>query len=134
MKRAVGILSIAVAAVFAGTLAFGQTGYGTGTSGAGTTGGGTAGAGYVGQHTMTGTVKNIDKNAGTVSIEAEGKQLDLHFPQTALQDLSKGDRVSVQLAIRKSESATSGARPGGMGGGMGENPGGMGTGTGGGVR
>ena len=71
MRRAVGILSFAVA-----TLAF-----------------------AAGEHVMTGRITSIDKDKGRVTVEAQGEELDLHFPTAALQNLRKGDQVTVSLGI-----------------------------------
>jgi hypothetical protein len=71
MRRAVAILSITVA-----TLAF-----------------------AAGEHVMTGRITSIDKDKGRVTVEAQGEELDLHFPAAALQNLSKGDQVTVSLGI-----------------------------------
>jgi hypothetical protein len=130
MKRAVGILSIAMAPVFAAGVALGDDRYGGSGSeprgtGAGAATSGTPGTGFMGQHMMTGTVTDIDADEGKITVEAEGKELDLHFPRTALQGLKKGDRVTVQLAIRQAGAAgsTSGTG-GGAGTGTGTGPGG----------
>jgi hypothetical protein len=137
MKRAVGFLSIAGLVVCLAGAASADDRYGSsgehGTPGATSgTAAGSSSAGFMGQHMMTGTVKDVDKDDGKVSIEAEGKNLELHFPQTALQNLNKGDRVTVQLAIRKATggtgSTTSGAPSGagaGTSGSRGETGGGM---------
>jgi hypothetical protein len=110
--------------VFAAGVALADDRYGSGVD-RGMPGGATSGtsapAGFMGQHTMTGTVKKVDKEAGKVSIEADGKDLDLHFPQSVLESLNTGDRVQVQLAIKKASGTTTpGAdRPtSGTGGGM----------------
>ena len=122
MKRAVGILSIAMAPVFVAGLALGDDRYGGSGSeprgtGAGSVTSGTPGTGstggFMGQHMMTGTVTSIDADEGKLTVEAEGKELDLHFPRTALQGLKKGDRVTVQLAIRQAGAAGSTSGTGG---------------------
>ena len=109
MRSAVGILSTATACVFVAVLAFAADPY-TGTT-SGTRG--TSGAGFVGEHTMTGKISSIDKDKGRVTLDTEGASLDLHFPKTALQNLNKGDEVTVSLAIKaaaggKATSGTSG--------------------------
>jgi hypothetical protein len=135
MKRAVGILSIAMAPLFIAGLALGDDRYGGSGSeprgtGAGSVTSGTPSTGsmggFMGQHTMTGTVTDIDADSGKITVDAEGKTLDLHFPRTALQGLKEGDRVTVQLGIRQ---AGAGGTTSGMGGGAGT---GTGTGPGGG--
>jgi VCBS repeat-containing protein len=114
MKRAVGILSIAVVSVFLVAGARADNRYGSAERKA-TSGTSASNAGFVGQHMMTGTIKDIDRDEGTVSLEAEGGQdLALHFPKIALQNLSKGDRVTVQMAIKKVDGSRSGtSRSGG---------------------
>ena len=76
MRRAVGILAITVAPVFLAVLAF-----------------------AAGEHVMTGRITSIDKDKGRVTVEAQGEELDLHFPSAALQNLKKGDQVTVSLGI-----------------------------------
>ncbi len=141
MQRSVGILATLVAGVFVSTLAVaGDTkgGRHPGTS-ASTTGG------YVGEHEMTGTVTDVDKDEGRVSLDAEGQKLDLHFPPSALRNVNKGDRVSVRMSIREGGmGGTSGATSmrgtdqpdnrGRLGTGAGEYGGTSGQGTGPGVQ
>ena len=112
MRRAVGILATAVVGVFAATVVHAQsrsteTEHDTYSESHSTT---AEGGGFVGQHTMTGTVTDIDKDEGKVTIETEGHTLDLHFPKTAIRSFTKGDRVTVQLAIKEagSNAGTSG--------------------------
>ena len=120
IKRAVGILSIAAVPVFVAAIAFADDRYGSGVEHGATSGtsAGASSSGFIGQHMMTGTVKDIDKDEGTVKLDAEGHELELHFPQSALRNVSKGDRVTVQMALKKasSGSGTSGAGAGTHGG------------------
>jgi hypothetical protein len=131
MKRAVGILAIALAPMFgAGAFAADDV-PGAGRGGlSGTAGAAAASAqGYLGQHTMSGRVTDIDKTAGTLSIEGEGgKEMQLHFPPSALQNVNEGDQVSVQLAIKP--SGASRGSTSGTGSGTGTYGTGTGTGTG----
>jgi hypothetical protein len=85
----------------------------------------------MGQHTMTGRITSIDKDEGKLSIDSEGKEMTVHFPRTALQNLNEGDRVTVQLAIKPASGAagTSGTGRSGSGTGAGGPGGGMGGGT-----
>jgi hypothetical protein len=109
MRRAVGILSILTVSVFAATLAMAADPYGS--EGSGTTSGVTgAMAGFMGQHTLTGKITDIDKESGKVSVSAEGHDLDLHFPTSAIQNLNKGDQVTVSLGIKPAGSGTAGTR------------------------
>jgi hypothetical protein len=101
MKHAVGILPTAVGSVFLAALAFAGEPYGAGRTS------GTSFTGFVGQHMVSGTVQSIDKGTGKVSIDANGRMMDLHFPEAAINDLNKGDQVTLQLAIRKSGSSAS---------------------------
>ncbi|HJQ82676.1 MAG TPA: hypothetical protein VKA21_01265 [Candidatus Binatia bacterium] len=80
MRRAVGILSTTIGGVFAATVAL-------------------AGGPFLGEHTMTGRIVDLDKDKGRVTVEAQGEELDLHFPRSALQNLNEGDQVTVSLAI-----------------------------------
>ena len=127
MRRAVGILSIAIVPLFVGAMAFAadpyessgsthrhDTGATSGTSG-------TSAAGFMGEHTMTGRITDIDKDKGRVTVNAQGEELDLHFPKSALQSMNKGDEVTVSLGIkpaartRSGTSGTSGTGSSGMG-------------------
>ena len=47
-----------------------------------------------GEHVMTGRITSIDKDKGRVTVEAQGEELDLHFPPAALQNLHKDDQVT----------------------------------------
>src|ERR1700752_3420290 len=51
-----------------------------------------------GRHTMTGEVTSVAPDKGRALIKTpEGRRL-LHFPPSALQNVKKGDRVTVELA------------------------------------
>jgi hypothetical protein len=141
MRRAVGILSIAIVPLFVAALACAddrpgergssgpgarhETGMGAATSGA---------SGYQGQHAMTGRITDIDKEDGKVTIDAQGEKMTLHFPPSALQTFKEGDQVSVQLAIKRA-AGTSGTSDMGAGShsgtpGSGSGTSGRGTGSG----
>jgi hypothetical protein len=107
MRRSVGILSTALAGVFAAAMAIAAE-----PSPHGEQTGASTGKGYVGEHEMTGTVTDVDKDEGRVSIDSEGHKLDLHFPPSALQSLQKGDRVSIRLAIREAGIGSGTSMPG----------------------
>jgi hypothetical protein len=55
---------------------------------------------FTGRHTMAGEVTKVDQNKGTVSVKTAEGTLDLHFPPSALANIKKGDRVSVELALK----------------------------------
>ncbi len=59
---------------------------------------------FTGRHTMEGEVTRIDQNKGTVSVKTAEGTLDLHFPPSALANIKKGDRVSVELALKQEMS------------------------------
>ena len=139
MRRSVGIFSIAVVPVFMATMALAADPYGSerGTERRSTPGQGagvTSGtSGYMGEHTMTGKITDIDKEKGHVKVDAQGEKLELHFPQSALRNLNEGDQVTVSLAIKPgsgaaSRSGTSGTSGMGSGSGShGSEPSGSGT-------
>jgi hypothetical protein len=114
MRRAVGILSTAIVPVFIATMAFAADPYGSergSTHGQGATSGT---SGYMGEHSMTGKITDIDKDKGHVKVEAQGEKLELHFPQSALRNLNEGDQVTIMLGI-KPATGTSGTRGSGSG-------------------
>ncbi|HZP42869.1 MAG TPA: hypothetical protein VFD84_15355 [Candidatus Binatia bacterium] len=105
MSRAVGFLATAVLPLFIATLALAQSHPAEGAMPGATA----AAGGFVGQHVMTGTVTGVDEDEGKLTVDAEGHTLELHFPKSALRGIAKGDRVTVQLAIKEA-GATSGTR------------------------
>jgi hypothetical protein len=119
MRRAVGILSTAIVPLFVASMAFAADPYGS-EGGTAHEHGTTAGmaAGFMGEHTMTGRITDIDKDMGRVKVNAEGQALDLHFPKTALQNLNKGDQVTVSLGIKPSGSTAGTRGTSGAGAGM----------------
>jgi len=136
MRRSVGFLSIAVAAVFTAAMAFAGDPYGAGTGSEREQGrslGESATAGtssYLGEHSMTGKITSIDKEKGHVKVDAQGETLDLHFPQSALRNLKQGDQVTVMLGIRPATgSGTSGTSGHGSRYGTGGMPGSHGPGS-----
>lgn len=56
---------------------------------------------WMAKHTMTGTVTSVDKTTGMVDVNADGKDLHLHFPASKLANLNQGDTITVRLAFRK---------------------------------
>lgn len=55
--------------------------------------------GLQGKHSMMGTVQNIDRQKGFVTLNTDHGPLKLHFPPGALQKLKKGDRIQVNLSF-----------------------------------
>jgi hypothetical protein len=56
---------------------------------------------FAGRHTMVGEVTDIDATHGRATVRTSEGDLQLHFPPATLQTLRRGDRVSVDLGIRK---------------------------------
>ncbi len=54
-----------------------------------------------GQHTMSGTVSNLDRQTGMVSLNTDAGELRLHFPPQALQNVKEGDTITVSLALQE---------------------------------
>lgn len=53
-----------------------------------------------GRHTMTGEVTSVAPDKGRVFIKTPEGRMLLHFPPSALQNVKKGDRVTVELALK----------------------------------
>jgi hypothetical protein len=77
---------------------------------------------FTGRHTMSGEVTQVDQNKGKLQVKTQEGTLDLHFPSSALQNVKKGDRVSVELALKPDTGGSAsprtepGASPKGPGG------------------
>ncbi len=71
---------------------------------------------FKGQHTMTGEVTRIDEKKGRLSLKTPEGTMDLHFPPAALQNIKKGDRVTVQLAIKEAGGGSASPATGGSSG------------------
>lgn len=56
---------------------------------------------FVGRHTMTGEVTDVDTTHGRVKLKTAEGDLQLHFPPSTLATIKKGDRLTVELGIRK---------------------------------
>ena len=66
----------------------------------------TASADFSGRHTMEGEVVSVDQKKGHVTLKTAEGNMQLHFPPSALQQVKKGDRVSVELAMKPAGSAS----------------------------
>jgi len=53
-----------------------------------------------GRHTMTGEVTSVAPDKGRLFVKTPEGRMLLHFPSTALQNVKKGDRVTVELALK----------------------------------
>lgn len=56
-----------------------------------------------GAHKMSGTIREIDKETGTLTLDSKPAQLKLHFPPDSIKDLKEGDEITVKLGFKKSE-------------------------------
>jgi hypothetical protein len=65
-----------------------------------------AGAKHQGEHSMTGTVTDIDHQTGKLSLNTQVGELDLHFPPPALKDVKEGDQLTVHLGFMKGSAAS----------------------------
>ena len=57
-------------------------------------------AALMGRHTMTGEVTSVAPDKGRLFIKTPEGWMLLHFPTTALQNVKKGDSVTVELALK----------------------------------
>ena len=55
----------------------------------------------VDRHSMTGEVTDIDATHGMVKVKTSEGEMQLHFPPGTLRTLKKGDRITVDLGLRK---------------------------------
>ena len=53
-----------------------------------------------GRHSMDGQVTKVDSKRGWIDVKTSEGSMKLHFPPDALADVKKGDRVTVDLAIK----------------------------------
>jgi hypothetical protein len=60
-----------------------------------------------GHHTMDGQVTKVDAKKGWVDVKTSEGSMKLHFPPTALQNVKKGDSVSVELGLKNNGPASS---------------------------
>jgi phosphopentomutase len=63
-----------------------------------------------GHHEMTGEVTKVDAKKGWVDIKTSEGSMKLHFPPDALQNVKKGDNVTVDLGMTHVASAKSTGR------------------------
>jgi hypothetical protein len=52
------------------------------------------------RHTMTGEVTSVSPEKGRVLVKTPAGRMLLHFPSSALQNVKKGDSVTVELALK----------------------------------
>ena len=63
-------------------------------------------ADFTGRHTMEGEVVKVDAKKGHLTLKTAEGNMDLHFPPSALQQVKKGDRIAVELAMKPAGSAS----------------------------
>jgi hypothetical protein len=52
-----------------------------------------------GHHTMDGEVTKVDAKKGWIDVKTSEGSMKLHFPPTALENVKKGDSVTVDLGM-----------------------------------
>jgi hypothetical protein len=52
------------------------------------------------RHTLTGEVTDIDAGLGRVTVRSGQRDLELYVPPATLQNVQRGDQVSVEIAVR----------------------------------
>lgn len=57
-------------------------------------------------HTMDGTVTKVDAKKGWVDVKTSEGSMKLHFPPPALENVKKGDSVTVELGMSASPGGT----------------------------
>jgi len=57
-------------------------------------------ASLTGRHTMTGEVTSVAPDKGRLFVKTPEGRMLLHFPAAALQNVKKGDSVTVELALK----------------------------------
>jgi hypothetical protein len=68
--------------------------------------GAVAGMKHQGEHSMSGTVTDIDPQTGKLSLNTGVGELELHFPPQALKDVKEGDQLTVHLGFSKGDTAS----------------------------
>jgi len=53
-----------------------------------------------GHHTMEGQVTKVEPKSGWIDVKTTDGSMKLHFPPPALDNVKKGDRVTVDLGMR----------------------------------
>jgi hypothetical protein len=57
-------------------------------------------AALLGRHTMMGEVTSVTPDKGRLLVKTPEGRMLLHFPTSALQNVKKGDSVTVELALK----------------------------------
>ena len=59
------------------------------------------------RHTMEGTVTKVDAKKGWVDVKTPEGSMKLHYPPSVLQNVKKGDKVTVELGLKDHGPAAS---------------------------
>ena len=59
------------------------------------------------RHTMEGTVTKVDAKKGWVDVKTSEGSMKLHYPSSVLQNVKKGDKVTVELGLKDHGPAAS---------------------------
>jgi len=59
------------------------------------------------RHTMDGTVTKVDAKKGWIDVKTPDGSMKLHYPPAALQNVKKGDSVTVELGLKDNGPAAS---------------------------
>lgn len=62
--------------------------------------------GDLGEHQVTGTVRELESSSGTLVVDVKGKEVRVLFPGSALAKLEKGDQVTVTVGVHRNEGAS----------------------------
>jgi hypothetical protein len=65
-----------------------------------------AGMKHQGEHSMSGTVTDIDPQTGKLSLNTGVGELELHFPPQSLKDVKEGDQLTVYLGFSKGDTTS----------------------------
>jgi hypothetical protein len=55
---------------------------------------------FMGRHTMTGEITEVDAASGKFSLKTGEGTLELHAPPAALAGVKQGDRMTVEIAVK----------------------------------
>ncbi len=62
-------------------------------------------AAMLGRHTMMGEVTSVTPDKGRLLVKTPEGRMLLHFPPSVLQNVKKGDSVTVELALKENAPA-----------------------------
>ena len=62
--------------------------------------------GDLGEHQVTGTVRELDTSSGTLVVDVKGKDVRVLFPGSALARLQKGDQVTLTVGVHVNDGGS----------------------------